>query len=477
MAHNASELLTVPNHEMINSAVTTIDTSIISADGLSVKSCDDHTPIIVFLGAEKTGKTSLIEYISRTNAYREYNDYGNTPQNIQEHSCASLNFLRCGGLHERLDDFKIYEVPDDSIKEQWYVQNNRESVDRSTYIQYSIDFNAAKRSLLYRLFNPEAPEYLFKFKNRKVIFCVVFDESKNQRYINHLETTNHRSLAMLEYIYYHILKFQAEHDGIESLPNMKIRLFWHQMDWHQIDADPEEQYSKQISEYIETHITALAKNKFLEDFPEIADSTDHAINLRKVHDHVMPSRPLMTSHQSNSSMFRGIQHLGDLVGSFFMDEQISQNISDMMDETRERSNLKNIILVDLKTRLPIIYCKQEQAEENFETVFKAYYNIADSIEQLVIHFCNTLYQANSEDRCDLMQNVSPDCFDNSECKFEFQKMTLQIQVVDNYLALVCAYSQNDHSYRSNPRILGSIEHNLLQLKESIRKEVFSARKL
>ena len=62
-------------------------------------------------------------------------------------------------MHERLDDFKIYEVPDDSIKEQWYVQNNRESVDRSTYIQYSIDFNAAKRSLLYRLFNPEAPEY------------------------------------------------------------------------------------------------------------------------------------------------------------------------------------------------------------------------------------------------------------------------------------------------------------------------------
>lgn len=150
----------------------------------------------------------------------------------------------------------------------------------------------------------------------------------------------------------------------------------------------------------------------------------------------------------------------------------------MITETNQRSGTRNIILLDLKTRLPLIYCKEEYAREHFQIAYKQYCNIADSIEELVMHFSNTRSIANSDAKNihvdDMQMDLGADCFDNSEFKFEFQKTILHVFVVDNYLSLVCWYNFQDMTQNrgSDPRLSGSLEHNLLQLKESVYKEIF-----
>ena len=599
----------------------------INSNSTCIRSHEDQTPVIVVLGADQSGKSSLIDAITRNRSiYRDLDDSEYRPNKIQEHSCSSLNFFRKTGkpgengcyrlntnrnvsggsrkseseqsestsddisashhqengphlteFNQNLEDFKIYEVPEDRTDSKdgwfkWYGGNP----------PYELDYDKLEKGFLARLFDENCPEYLFKYPERKIIFCVVFDHSGMTPSTTDLQTKNFRTLAITEYVYFNILKFYLERVVLENnkndseegkhnksgkkvkkpvMPNIKIQLLWNQIDkWNNNGAAPDQQqlddFGKQVAQNVREYSIAKAERKFIEvmatkvleyqnsfknqnkqlinrlnssqnrenqnrENQNLAGSlfenvqntvnlqdpqenqnnrmqseqeilsimetldTDLRIDMNSILSHVMdyiqepePLKTLLTSVFWKNTIDRLNLQFGQLISSSFFSPETYKNLDSMITETNQRSGTRNIILLDLKTRLPLIYCKEEYAREHFQIAYKQYCNIADSIEELVMHFSNTRSIANSDAKNihvdDMQMDLGADCFDNSEFKFEFQKTILHVFVVDNYLSLVCWYNFQDMTQNrgSDPRLSGNLEHNLLQLKESVYKEIF-----
>ena len=124
---------------------------------------------------------------------------------------------------------------------------------------YQIDWQESEQSYIAKLFQPDQPEYLFSYENRKVLFFHVFSQ-KDAFYAADSRDINLKSVKLLEFLYYQILKhnYQKVRDTGEKLKpyNIRIHLFWHQFDYYrERDYDTiTDSFSEQISRHIRNQL-------------------------------------------------------------------------------------------------------------------------------------------------------------------------------------------------------------------------------